>query len=106
MTIHFSAAVSRKRPSLPAAKSRITIGRPANDNAADELEEAVLHAALQQFSRYGIGAADRAYAQAERAWLESDDEMYRWWLGICRTLDARKAAQLAMRLGGKPRRSR
>ena len=45
------------------------------------------------------GAAARAAvsrpANAEAAWFADERDAYRWWLGICRTLDRRMARELA-----------
>ncbi|WP_054530219.1 hypothetical protein [Erythrobacter sp. SG61-1L] len=111
MTIHFAAAEGRLLPNLNTVRARATMGRPANDNialrpdaardsAADPVaERAILHAALRQFAQHGIGAADHARNQAERAFFSGDRETYRWWLGVCRTLDRRMAARLASQAG-------
>jgi hypothetical protein len=70
-------------------------GTPANDNHADSLTEAVLRASLKHFARYGLGAAENARNQAEKAFFAGDREGYDWWLGICRTLDRRLASRSA-----------
>ena len=38
-----------------------------------------------------------ARTEAERALAADDRQGYDWWLGICRTLDRRLAAQVAWR---------
>ena len=40
------------------------------------------------------GAAREARKQAERAFFSGDGQGYRWWLGVCRALDRRLAADL------------
>jgi len=49
---------------------------------------------LRQFAKHGIGAAEHARQQAERAFFKGDRETYQWWLDICRALDRRLAAGL------------
>lgn len=109
MTIHFAAADGRLIPSLSTSRARATMARPANDNIAlhgekqqvapeaQSVDRAMLHAALRQFAQHGIGAAEHARNQAERAFFSGDSDTYRWWLGVCRTLDRRMAARLARR---------
>ena len=96
MTIHFALAEGRLRPRLSRSAARAALVRPANDNSGGEsADQAVLHAALRQFAQHGIGAADHARGQAEKAFFAGDRDTYRWWLGVCRTLDRRMAASLA-----------
>ena len=94
MTIHFAAAARTIKPHLAAQDARALARKPANDNGTETVEETILHAALKQFAKHGIGAAAHARQQAERAFFANDRETYRWWLGVCRTLDARMAARL------------
>ena len=105
MTIHFALAEGRLRPRLSAADARAALVRPANDNAGSGAdasgEQDMLHAALRQFAQHGIGAAAHARNQAERAFFAGDRETYRWWLGVCRTLDRRMAANLVRRAEGE-----
>lgn len=61
----------------------------------------MLHAALRHFARHGLGAAREARREAERAFFAGDRERYDWWLGICRTLDARIARSLEAGMRGK-----
>ena len=95
MTIHFAAAIHNpvtRRFARPHA--RVVLGLPANDNHSMPEIDKLLHAALRQFARHGIGAAAHARGQAERAFFAGDRETYQWWLGICRTLDSRLATGL------------
>lgn len=105
MTIRFAIAENRLRPRLSASQARAALVRPANDNHAAELnanaDRELLHAALRQFAQHGIGAAAHARSQAERAFFAGDRETYRWWLGVCRTLDRRMAGALARKTDGK-----
>ena len=113
MTIHFAAAEGRRVPGLGNSLLRARVALPANDNAGQVQarqgalrrvrvenpapEPEVLHAALRQFAKHGIGAAEHARNQAERAFFAGDRSTYRWWLGVCRALDRRMAAILARR---------
>jgi len=99
MTIRFAVAVSR-RPQyrLSRSQARRAIRQPANDDTGigggTGPHDAMLHAALRQFAKHGIGAAEHARQQAERAFFKGDRETYQWWLGICRALDRRLATGL------------
>ncbi|MXP41033.1 hypothetical protein GRI75_05160 [Altererythrobacter soli] len=54
-----------------------------------------MRAALRHFADHGLAAASHARRRAETAFFAGDREAYRWWLGICRTLDRRMARELA-----------
>jgi len=95
MTIHFAAARPAASRFLNGIVGPARIGTPANDNHEDSLTEAVLRASLKHFARYGLGAAENARNQAEKAFFAGDREGYDWWLGICRTLDRRMASRAA-----------
>jgi len=95
MTIHFAAAIHKAGSSrLSRSQARAILAFPANDNDFPAESDKMLHAALRQFARHGIGAAAHARGQAERAFFTGDRDTYQWWLGICRTLDRRLAASL------------
>jgi hypothetical protein len=95
MTIHFAAAIhSPGTRRFTRSQARVALGLPANDNQASAEIDGILHAALRQFARHGIGAAAHARGQAERAFFAGDRETYQWWLGICRTLDRKLATGL------------
>jgi hypothetical protein len=97
MTIRLATAVTgRSHTRLSRAQARAAIARPANDNCYGEAQDAMLHAALHQFAKHGIGAAEHARQQAERAFFKGDRETYQWWLGICRLLDRRLSTALAL----------
>ena len=93
MTLRFAAARSTAASPLARALSRRAPGHAANDNATDTNDH-LLHAALRHFAEHGLGAARDAHRRAERAFFVGDRESYRWWLGVCRTLDKRLAAPL------------
>lgn len=102
MPIHFALAEGRLRPRLSPSAARAALVRPANDNRlVESADDAMLHAALRQFAQHGIGAADHARKQAEKAFFAGDTETYRWWLGVCRTLDRRMAATLVRQAEGE-----
>ncbi len=105
VTIHFALAEGRLRPRLSPAGARAALVRPANDNApvGFDLRRRARSASTRPCAssrEHGIGAAAHARSQAENAFFAGDRETYRWWLGMCRTLDRRMAAGLA-RDGGK-----
>jgi hypothetical protein len=98
MTIRFAAACrgdSSVRRVLAAAASRVA----ANDNSRGFGDDRLLRAALRHFAAHGLGAAEAARAEAERAFFAGDSAEYRWWLGICRMLDRRMADAVAARGG-------
>lgn len=94
MTVHFAA--SRLATDSPLARilQRRAPAAAANDNSAGRSDDRVLHAALRHFAQYGLGAAREARRHAEAAFFAGDRASYDWWLGICRTLDARLAKSL------------
>ena len=98
MTLHFAAARSTTGSVIARALTRRAIDSPANDNG-DEPDDRMLHAALRHFAEHGLGAARQARRQAERAFFAGDRQAYDWWLGICRTLDRRLAAQFDRAVG-------
>jgi hypothetical protein len=103
MTIRFAAA----RPAMSALGAylfRPRIGlQAANDNGEPLQSNGVLRDALMLFAEFGLGAAEEARTRAERAFFAADSEGYRRWLGICRTLDRRVAAGVAVELSGRAR---
>jgi hypothetical protein len=102
MTVYFAAARSPARSPLARALARKPHGGAANDNGrVRETDDLMLHAALRHFAEHGLGAARAARKQAEAAFFAGDRQTYDWWLGICRTLDRRLAAQLVRATGGE-----
>lgn len=99
MTVHFAA--SRLAADSPVARilQRRAPAAAANDNCAERPDDRLLHAALRHFAQYGLGAAREARGHAERAFFAGDRASYDWWLGICRTLDARLAKSLERETG-------
>ncbi len=71
--------------------------RAANDNSHGFSNEVLLRAALKHFAEFGLGAAEQARLNAERAFFAGDRASYDWWLEICRALDRRMAAAIAAR---------
>lgn len=107
MTVRFAASRSAAHSTLARILQRRKVASAANDNCAAREADRMLHAALRHFARHGLGAAREARGQAERAFFAGDRESYDWWLGICRTLDARIARsveQIAVRNRAAPLR--
>ena len=95
MIIKFADSATHLQPlraPLKVAKRRLAAG---NDNGDVPGNEVMLHAALKQFSRHGIGAAEHARAQAEQAFFAGDRETYKWWLDLCAMLDRRLASSFS-----------
>ena len=90
MSIRFAAPPQATKVRLSRRHARA-----ANDNDGDEHVEAMLRASLRHFAERGLAAAVHARAEAEAAWFAGDRQGYRWWLGICRTLDGQMARELA-----------
>lgn len=99
MTLHFAAARSAARSPIARALQRRPVVAADNDNCAST-DDRLLHAALRHFAAHGLRAAREARKQAEQAFFAGDREGYDWWLGVCRTLDRRLAAQIERRMGG------
>ncbi len=96
MTIRFAAA--QGSPTSLTHRFGTTIAAPpANDDASSAASDAVLRAALRHFAQTGLGAADVARQNAEKAFFCGDRETYDHWLAICRLLDARMASAIAAR---------
>lgn len=91
MTIQFAALQKPEHRAFTLAFAPPAPATAANDNHLESLNETLLRAALKHFARYGLGAAENARAEAERAFFADDREGYRWWLSICRALDRRMA---------------
>jgi hypothetical protein len=73
----------------------------ANDNRPSPVDDALLRAALRLFAEHGLGAGQRAQAQAEDAFFAGNRESYRWWLAVTRTLDRKLAVELTGRTGAR-----
>jgi hypothetical protein len=95
MSIRFAAPPQARNVRLSGSQARATIARAVNDNNAAHSDDALLRAALRHFAEHGLGAAAHARRRAEAAFFAGDRNAYRWWLGICRTLDRRLARELA-----------
>lgn len=107
MPLHFAAARSTAHSPIARALARKAHGKAANDNggaAGSSSQPPVagldraMRAALRHFGAHGLKAAETARDMAEEAFRAGDEDSYRWWLGICRTLDARLARQLESRV--------
>lgn len=95
MSIRFAAPPQAHNVRLSGAQARAAISRSANDNNAVHTDDALLRAALRHFAEHGLSAASHARRRAEAAFFAGDRDAYRWWLGVCRTLDRRLARELA-----------
>jgi len=91
MTIRFAAAQRGDSAVVARALSATVPLIAANDNSSAFGRDRVLSAALRHFAVHGLGAAEQARAEAERAFFAGDRGQYDWWLSICRTLDRRMA---------------
>ena len=91
MPIHFAG--SRRPARSPVARCLILprAMRAVNDNGRPVADNKVLKATLLHFAEHGLGAAEQARRLAEDAFLAGDEQGYRHWLAICRTLDRRVA---------------
>jgi hypothetical protein len=94
MTIRFAAA-DREDHSVRHVLSGALPLKAANDNIPGIANDKLLRAALRHFATHGLGAAEAARVNAERAFFAGDRTEYRWWLGICRMLDRRMAETVA-----------
>lgn len=94
MSIRFAAPPQARNVRLSGHHVRAAIARAANDNSATPSQDALLNAALRHFAEHGMAAASHARRRAEAAYFAGDRNAYRWWLGVCRTLDRRLAREL------------
>jgi hypothetical protein len=95
MSIRFAAPPQARSIRMSEARARAAIVRPSNDNNASHSDDALLNAALRHIADHGMAAAPHARRRAEAAFFAGDRNAYRWWLGVCRTLDRRLARELA-----------
>ncbi|MGX7951738.1 hypothetical protein ACWPM1_04145 [Tsuneonella sp. HG249] len=109
MTLRFAAARTSTASPLARALVRKGPAQPTNDNAVALAGQAELcselRAALLHFAAHGLGAARTARGEAELAHAAGNEASYRYWLGICHTLDRRMAGRLVRRhapLVGEP----
>lgn len=97
MSIRFAAPPQALTVRLSGARARAAMARPDNDNDAAASDDALLRASLRHFAEHGLAAAAHARQRAEAAFFAGDRNAYRWWLGICRTLDRRMAQAVDFR---------
>ena len=97
MTIRFAAAQAGESTVISRALTAVTLQGAANDNGAVFPRDDNLRAALKHFAEYGLGAAQKAYDNAQTAFFAGRREEYRHWLAICRALDRRMADAVAFR---------
>lgn len=103
MSLRFAAARTG-RDAVIARTLAPPPARPAsNDNARPLGEvlqnERVLRAALLHFAKFGLGAAEAAREEADKARLAGDDTAFAHWLSVCRQLDRRMARGLEAAAG-------
>lgn len=98
MTVRFAAPPGVIVPRISIQAINGACAHPANDNGNSRASDTLLHAALRHFAQYGLRAAHSAGQQAEAALLANDEQGYRWWLDICRTLDRQMALEFASRM--------
>ncbi|MFA6218199.1 MAG: hypothetical protein WC692_00275 [Erythrobacter sp.] len=105
MPVHFAAARSTAHSPIARALAKKAHARAANDNgdagqmaAQASSFDHMMRAALRHFAEHGMGAAEAARRQVERAHFTGDRAGCEWWLGVCRALDRRLAEQIERRL--------
>ena len=97
MTSRFATAETRGDSWVGSIVSLAVPPVAANDNVRGIPDDRILRAALRHFASHGLGAAEAARIEAERAFFAGDRAEYRWWLEICRMLDRRMAEAVAAR---------
>lgn len=101
MSLRFAPARSPNHSPVARVLRKRSIDCVANDNGANAEHDQMLKAALRHFGEHGLGAARMARQSAEAAFFAGDRKRYDWWLGICRMLDRRLAAELESRSDSK-----
>jgi hypothetical protein len=99
MSIRFAAPPQARNVRLSTSQARAALVDAVNDNEGGHSNDALLSAALRHFAEHGMAAASHARRRAEAAFFAGDRNAYRWWLGVCRTLDRRLARDLGSALG-------
>lgn len=102
MTIRFAAARSGDITAIARALTVVPCREAANDNGDAQggfPRDPILRAALKHFAQHGLGAAEQAHRNAEKAFFAGQREDYRHWLAICRALDRRMADAIAFHRG-------
>ena len=95
MSLRFAPARSAQHSPVARALRRRVVDCVANDDADTSENQRMMRAALEHFSQHGLNAARAARAEAEAAFFAGDRARYDRWVGICRILDRRLAAELA-----------
>lgn len=98
MSIRFAAARPANTAHFGIRSRSLGAFRAANDNDGGIANSELLREALHHFARHGLGAAQRAGEAALAARRRGDLDACRHWLEVCRTLDRRMAAGLAVKL--------
>lgn len=96
MSVRFAAARCAAQSPVAKVLKRGSIGPVANDHDianGGEFMSVITQAALRHFSEHGLRAVPVALENARLASQAAHDEDRRYWLGICRELDAGAAAR-------------
>lgn len=89
MTVRFAPARNAEVSPIARILTRGTIAAVANDHdGRGSGMSDTTKAALRHFGEHGLRAVPVALDNASRAAAAAHDEDYRYWLGICRELDA------------------
>jgi hypothetical protein len=104
MSVRFAAAGSGECLVVARVLCAPRLVEPANDADTGPGRDQLLRAALRHFAAHGLGAAEHARAEGERAFFAGDREAYHHWMSICRALDRRLAD--SARRQRKPTRAR
>ena len=94
MSLRFAAARTAERSPVARALTKRPVTCVANDDFSDPEHDRLLQASLRHFGEHGLSAARVARSHAEEAFFAGDRARYDWWLGICRMLDRRLAAEI------------
>ena len=96
MSVRFAPARTAARSPIAKILTRGEIGPVANDHDGPEgtgLMSDTTKAALRHFAEHGLRAVPVALHNALIAATASHDDDYRYWVGICRELDANAATR-------------
>ncbi|WP_063612387.1 hypothetical protein [Aurantiacibacter atlanticus] len=93
MSIRFAAPATKCSARMTPDRVRGFHTRAANDNG-DLVSPPHFNAALRQFAKHGLSAAQSAHDQAITAFAAGDHETFLWWRDVCRALDRRIGRKL------------
>ncbi|HWU03967.1 MAG TPA: hypothetical protein VN222_14605 [Novosphingobium sp.] len=92
MSIRFAAAGTGECSAVTRVVTCVRPATPANDCDNGISRDMLLQSTLRHFARHGLGAAEHARDEAERAFFAGDRRRYQHWLAICRMLDKQVAS--------------